>query len=73
MTSSSLTPCFHRDLLQRDPTFLGVALQLYIQLLQLFVEGQVLPQSDQDPTEHVSKAWTIFFLLSQTQNGLDWK
>ncbi|NXH89101.1 FANCA protein, partial [Edolisoma coerulescens] len=48
----SLTPCFHRELLQRDPTFLSVALQLYIQLLQLFVEGQVLPQSDQDPTEH---------------------
>ncbi|NXC60938.1 FANCA protein, partial [Aleadryas rufinucha] len=48
----SLTPCFHRELLQRDPTFLSVALQLYIQLLQLFLEGQVLPQSDQDPTEH---------------------
>ncbi|NXI00176.1 FANCA protein, partial [Pachycephala philippinensis] len=48
----SLAPCFHRELLQRDPTFLGVALQLYIQLLQLFVEGQVLPQSDRDPTEH---------------------
>ncbi|NXM39811.1 FANCA protein, partial [Gymnorhina tibicen] len=48
----SLTPCFHRELLRRDPTFLSVALQLYIQLLQLFVEGQVLPQSDQDPTEH---------------------
>ncbi|NXB69125.1 FANCA protein, partial [Struthidea cinerea] len=48
----SLTPCFHRELLQRDLTFLGVALQLYIQLLQLFVEGQVLPQSDQNPTEH---------------------
>ncbi|NWW12479.1 FANCA protein, partial [Oreocharis arfaki] len=48
----SLTPCFHRELLRRDPTFLGVALQLYIQLLQLFVEGQVLPQSEQDPTEH---------------------
>ncbi|XP_039414345.1 Fanconi anemia group A protein isoform X1 [Corvus cornix cornix] len=47
----SLTPCFHRELLQRDPTFLGVALQLYIQLLQLFVEGQVLPQSDQNPAE----------------------
>ncbi|NWV96087.1 FANCA protein, partial [Machaerirhynchus nigripectus] len=48
----SLTPCFRWELLQRDPTFLSVALQLYIQLLQLFVEGQVLPQSDQDPTEH---------------------
>ncbi|NWV02229.1 FANCA protein, partial [Ptilonorhynchus violaceus] len=48
----SLTPGFPRDLLQREPTFLGVALQLYIQLLRLFVEGEVLPQSDQDPTEH---------------------
>ncbi|NXY62735.1 FANCA protein, partial [Callaeas wilsoni] len=48
----SLTPCFHRELLQRELTFLSVALQLYIQLLQLFVEGKVLPQSDQDPTEH---------------------
>ncbi|NWX54159.1 FANCA protein, partial [Promerops cafer] len=48
----SLTPCFHRELLRREPTFLSVALQMYIQLLQLFVEGEVLPQSDQDPTEH---------------------
>ncbi|KAM7040481.1 Fanconi anemia group A protein isoform 3-T3 [Acridotheres tristis] len=47
----SLTPCFHRELLQRDPTFLSVALQMYIQLLQLFVEGEVVPQSDQDSTE----------------------
>ncbi|NWV34202.1 FANCA protein, partial [Grantiella picta] len=52
MAFYSLTPCFHRELLQREPTFLSVALQLYIQLLQLFVEGQVLPQSDQHPTEH---------------------
>ncbi|NWH98047.1 FANCA protein, partial [Tichodroma muraria] len=48
----SLTPCFHRELLRREPTFLSVALQMYIQLLQLFVEGEVLPQSHQDPTEH---------------------
>ncbi|RMC09370.1 hypothetical protein DUI87_14378 [Hirundo rustica rustica] len=48
----SLTPCFQRELLRREPAFLGVALQMYIQLLQLFVEGEVLPQSDQDPTEH---------------------
>ncbi|XP_056356532.1 Fanconi anemia group A protein isoform X1 [Oenanthe melanoleuca] len=47
----SLTPCFQRELLQRDPSFLSVALQMYIQLLQLFVEGQVLPQPDRDPTE----------------------
>ncbi|NXD30610.1 FANCA protein, partial [Spelaeornis formosus] len=48
----SLTPCFHPELLQRQPTFLSVALQMYSQLLQLFVEGEVLPTSDQDPTEH---------------------
>ncbi|NWY65623.1 FANCA protein, partial [Erithacus rubecula] len=47
----SLTPCFQRELLQRDPSFLSVALQMYIQLLQLFVEGEVLPQADRDPTE----------------------
>ncbi|NXK33636.1 FANCA protein, partial [Piprites chloris] len=48
----SLTPRFPRELLWREPTFLLVALDLYIQLLRLFVEGEVLPQSDQDPTEH---------------------
>ncbi|NXB77300.1 FANCA protein, partial [Donacobius atricapilla] len=48
----SLTPCFQQELLQREPTFLSVALQMYIQLLQLFVEGEVLPQPDQAPTEH---------------------
>ncbi|NXH49584.1 FANCA protein, partial [Dicaeum eximium] len=48
----SLSPCFHRELLQQEPTFLSVALQMYIQLLQLFVQGEGLPQSDQDPTEH---------------------
>ncbi|NWZ95184.1 FANCA protein, partial [Nesospiza acunhae] len=48
----SLTPSFQQELLQQEPTFLSVALQMYIQLLQLFVEGQVLPQSDRDPTEH---------------------
>ncbi|XP_064242529.1 Fanconi anemia group A protein isoform X3 [Passer domesticus] len=48
----SLSPSFHQELLQQEPTFLSVALHMYIQLLQLFVEGQVLPQPDQDPTEH---------------------
>ncbi|XP_058669615.1 Fanconi anemia group A protein [Ammospiza caudacuta] len=48
----SLIPSFQQELLQQEPTFLSVALQMYIQLLQLFVEGQVLPQSDQDHTEH---------------------
>ncbi|NXC06439.1 FANCA protein, partial [Orthonyx spaldingii] len=48
----SLTPCFQQELLRREPTFLSVALQMYIQLLQLFVEGEVLPQADKDPIEH---------------------
>ncbi|XP_059713549.1 Fanconi anemia group A protein isoform X7 [Haemorhous mexicanus] len=48
----SLTPSFQQELLQQEPAFLSVALQMYIQLLQLFVEGEVLPQSDRDPTEH---------------------
>ncbi|KAJ7424215.1 Fanconi anemia, complementation group A [Willisornis vidua] len=48
----SLSPRFPRELLQRDPTFLCTALDLYLQLLRLFVEGEVLPQSDRDPTEH---------------------
>ncbi|XP_061863573.1 Fanconi anemia group A protein isoform X2 [Colius striatus] len=46
----SLTPCFHHELLTREQTFLYVALDLYIQLLRLFVEGKDLPQPD--PTEH---------------------
>ncbi|XP_030812031.1 Fanconi anemia group A protein isoform X3 [Camarhynchus parvulus] len=50
--NTSLTPSFQQELLQQEPTFLSVALQMYIQLLQLFVEGQVLPQSDPHPTEH---------------------
>uniref|UniRef100_U3JK75 FA complementation group A n=1 Tax=Ficedula albicollis TaxID=59894 RepID=U3JK75_FICAL len=45
----SLTPCFQRELLQRDPSFLSVALQMYIQLLQLFVGGE-------DPLELISAA-----------------
>ncbi|NXX85533.1 FANCA protein, partial [Urocolius indicus] len=45
----SLTPCFHHELLTREHTFLYVALELYIQLLRLFVEGKDLPQPD--PTE----------------------
>lgn len=53
----SLTPCFHQELLTRELTFLYVALELYIQLLRLFVEGKDLPRSDQvgqssDPAEH---------------------
>uniref|UniRef100_A0A8C3NQW3 FA complementation group A n=1 Tax=Cyanoderma ruficeps TaxID=181631 RepID=A0A8C3NQW3_9PASS len=58
----SLTPSFQRELLRREPTFLSVALQMYIQLLQLFVEGEVLPQSDQHPTEHLISAARRFLL-----------
>ncbi|XP_010279742.1 PREDICTED: Fanconi anemia group A protein, partial [Phaethon lepturus] len=53
----SLTPCFHQELLTREQTFLYVALDLYLQLLRLFVEGKDLPQSDQaDPLEVISMA-----------------
>ncbi|NWH17801.1 FANCA protein, partial [Grus americana] len=53
----SLTPCFRRELLAREQTFLYVALDLYVRLLRLFVEGRDLLLSDQagqnpDPTEH---------------------
>uniref|UniRef100_A0A663DLP3 FA complementation group A n=1 Tax=Aquila chrysaetos chrysaetos TaxID=223781 RepID=A0A663DLP3_AQUCH len=49
----SLTPCFHQELLTREQTFLYVALDLYIQLLRLFVEGKDLPRQSPDTTEHV--------------------
>ncbi|XP_031470756.1 Fanconi anemia group A protein isoform X1 [Phasianus colchicus] len=53
----SLTPGFHRKLLTREHFFLYVALNLYIQLLQLFVEGKDLPQPEQaDPLEVISTA-----------------
>ncbi|NXK98292.1 FANCA protein, partial [Formicarius rufipectus] len=48
----SLTPRFPRELLRREPTLLCVALDLYLQLLRLFVGGEALPQSDRDPAEH---------------------
>ncbi|KAK2545620.1 Fanca [Columba livia] len=60
----SLTPAFRPELLTREPTFLLVALDLYVQLLRLFVEGKDLPQSDQvgevpecgDPVELIATA-----------------
>ncbi|XP_065601389.1 Fanconi anemia group A protein [Cyrtonyx montezumae] len=53
----SLTPGFHHKLLTREHLFLYVALSLYIQLLQLFVEGKDLPQPDQvDPLQVISAA-----------------
>ncbi|NXW21937.1 FANCA protein, partial [Circaetus pectoralis] len=48
----SLTPCFHQELLTREQIFLYVALDLYIQLLRLFVEGKDLPRQSPDTTEH---------------------
>lgn len=65
MTPSSLAPCFHQELLAQEQSFLYVALDLYIQLLRLFVEGKDLPQSDPagqspDPAEHVSEVWNFF-------------
>ncbi|XP_068006848.1 Fanconi anemia group A protein isoform X2 [Melanerpes formicivorus] len=52
-----LTPGFHHELLTREQSFLYTALDLYIQLLRLFVEGKDLPQPDQmgqspEPIEH---------------------
>lgn len=69
MTSHSLTPGFDHELLAREQLFLYVALDLYIQLLQLFVEGKDLPQTDQvgqgqDPAEHVSEAQSLFPFLT---------
>ncbi|KAF1424530.1 Fanconi anemia group A protein, partial [Spheniscus mendiculus] len=63
----SLTPCFRQELLTREQTFLYVALDLYTQLLRLFVEGKDLPQSDQagqspDPAEHVISTARRFLL-----------
>uniref|UniRef100_A0A672U9M3 FA complementation group A n=1 Tax=Strigops habroptila TaxID=2489341 RepID=A0A672U9M3_STRHB len=53
----SLTPGFHHELLTREQTFLYVALDFYIQLLRLFVEGKDLPQPDHgDPLEVISTA-----------------
>uniref|UniRef100_A0A8D0FIP2 FA complementation group A n=1 Tax=Strix occidentalis caurina TaxID=311401 RepID=A0A8D0FIP2_STROC len=61
----SLSPRFHRELLAREQTFLCVALDSYIQLLRLFVEGKDLPQCHRagqrpDPPEHVSEARSLF-------------
>ncbi|NXJ82791.1 FANCA protein, partial [Trogon melanurus] len=63
----SLTPCFRQELLTREPAFLYAALDLYIQLLRLFVEGEDLPQPDRagqspDPTEHVISTARRFLL-----------
>ncbi|NWX41782.1 FANCA protein, partial [Steatornis caripensis] len=65
----SLTPGFHQELLAREQTFLYVALDLYIQLLRLFVEGKDLPQPDQagqspDPAECVISTARQFLLAA---------
>ncbi|XP_010210461.1 PREDICTED: Fanconi anemia group A protein, partial [Tinamus guttatus] len=60
----SLTPGFCQELFTREPAFLCVALDLYLQLLQLFLEGEDLPQADkagQGPglAEHVDSLEVI--------------
>ncbi|NWU91277.1 FANCA protein, partial [Upupa epops] len=53
----SLIPSFPPELLVQEQTFLAVAVDLYIQLLQLFVEGKDLLQPDQgDPLDVISAA-----------------
>ncbi|XP_023965905.3 Fanconi anemia group A protein isoform X1 [Chrysemys picta bellii] len=43
----SLTPCFHQNLLNREQTFLYVAVDMYTQLLRLYLEGENPRRSDQ--------------------------
>ncbi|XP_030437265.1 Fanconi anemia group A protein isoform X1 [Gopherus evgoodei] len=42
----SLTPCFHQNLLNREQTFLYVAVDMYTQLLRLYIEGENPQRSD---------------------------
>ncbi|XP_054245618.1 Fanconi anemia group A protein [Indicator indicator] len=57
-----LTPGFCHELLTREESFLYTALDLYIQLLRLFMEGKDLPQPDQgDPLEVLSRARQFLF------------
>ncbi|XP_067392848.1 Fanconi anemia group A protein [Emydura macquarii macquarii] len=44
----SLIPCFHQNLLNREPTFLYVAVDMYIQLLRLYTEGKNPERSAQE-------------------------
>ncbi|NXD18130.1 FANCA protein, partial [Nothocercus nigrocapillus] len=60
----SLTAGFGQELFTREPAFLCVSLDLYMQLLQLFLEGEDLPQADkagQGPglAEHVDSLEVI--------------
>ncbi|XP_048673020.2 Fanconi anemia group A protein isoform X4 [Caretta caretta] len=43
----SLIPCFHQNLLNREQTFLYVAVDMYTQLLRLYIEGENPRRSDQ--------------------------
>uniref|UniRef100_A0A7M4EK94 FA complementation group A n=1 Tax=Crocodylus porosus TaxID=8502 RepID=A0A7M4EK94_CROPO len=54
----SLIPGFHQELFVREPGFLAVVIDSYIQLLQLFVDGGNAPGSDQevDSLEAITKA-----------------
>nr|XP_032620113.1 Fanconi anemia group A protein-like isoform X1 [Chelonoidis abingdonii]XP_032620114.1 Fanconi anemia group A protein-like isoform X1 [Chelonoidis abingdonii] len=42
----SLTPCFHQNLFNREQTFLYVAVDMYTQLLRLYIEGENSQRSD---------------------------
>ncbi|XP_074865238.1 Fanconi anemia group A protein [Carettochelys insculpta] len=44
----SLSPGFHQNLLNREQTFLYVAVNMYIQLLQLYLEGATPLRSDHE-------------------------
>ncbi|XP_059569974.1 Fanconi anemia group A protein isoform X2 [Alligator mississippiensis] len=44
----SLIPSFHQELFVREPSFLAVVVDSYIQLLRLFVDGGNAPGSDQE-------------------------
>nr|XP_032620117.1 Fanconi anemia group A protein-like isoform X3 [Chelonoidis abingdonii] len=46
LSRESLTPCFHQNLFNREQTFLYVAVDMYTQLLRLYIEGENSQRSD---------------------------
>uniref|UniRef100_A0A674JMJ0 Uncharacterized protein n=1 Tax=Terrapene triunguis TaxID=2587831 RepID=A0A674JMJ0_9SAUR len=52
----SLIPCFHQNLLNREQTFLYVAVDMYTQLLRLYIEGENPQRSDQGGQKVITKA-----------------
>uniref|UniRef100_A0A8C3SR33 FA complementation group A n=1 Tax=Chelydra serpentina TaxID=8475 RepID=A0A8C3SR33_CHESE len=52
----SLIPCFHQNLLHREQTFLYVAVDMYTQMLRLYVEGENPQRSDQGGQKVITKA-----------------